>query len=131
MRLGNISDVVQRGRTILLCVYDKQLPPKGGNLPSNGFLGAFIFEPPLVSDPGLDEMGLDVWVPYVSPSPLFACESLSDTLLSLTGCVIGDRLESAFDPEVGGEVRLRILYETIEVSLIPIFLVQLHPPLIM
>ncbi|KAK4699765.1 hypothetical protein P7C70_g6494, partial [Phenoliferia sp. Uapishka_3] len=75
-------DVVSPGRTILICVYDK-LAPVGG-FPAHGFLGAVSFEPPLTADPGDDGLGLDVWVP----------------------------LESALDPAVGGEVRLRILFET-------------------
>ncbi|KAM0752261.1 kinase-like protein [Meredithblackwellia eburnea MCA 4105] len=75
-------DVVSEGRTILICVYDK-LAPVGG-FPAHGFLGATVFEPPLNPDPGDDALGLDVWVP----------------------------LESALDPTVGGEVRLRILFET-------------------
>lgn len=55
--------MVQPGRTILLCVYDKLALP--GAFPAHGFLGASVFEPPLNPDPGDDGLGLDVWVPCV------------------------------------------------------------------
>lgn len=55
------SDVVQPGRTILLCVYDK-LAPQGG-FPAHGFLGASVFVPSLTPDVGEDGLGADVWVP--------------------------------------------------------------------
>lgn len=53
--------MVQPGRTILLCVYDK-LAPQGG-FPAHGFLGASVFEPALTPDAGEDGLGVDVWVP--------------------------------------------------------------------
>ncbi|KDE02452.1 AGC/AKT protein kinase [Microbotryum lychnidis-dioicae p1A1 Lamole] len=76
-------DVIAPGRTILICVYDK-LAPQGG-FPAHGFLGASVFEAPLSAETGEDGLGLDIWVP----------------------------LTSALDPNVGGEVRLRILFENL------------------
>ncbi|GAA5868915.1 hypothetical protein JCM1840_005160 [Sporobolomyces johnsonii] len=80
-------DVVSPGRTVLVCVYDK-LAPQGGDrrLVLHGFLGASVFEPPLLEGDegrGEDGEGLDVWVP----------------------------LTSALDPSIGGEIRLRLLFE--------------------
>ncbi|GAA5959259.1 hypothetical protein JCM21900_004277 [Sporobolomyces salmonicolor] len=80
-------DVVSPGRTVLVCVYDK-LAPQGGEsrLVLHGFLGASVFEPPLLEGEegkGEDGEGLDVWVP----------------------------LSSALDPSIGGEIRLRLLFE--------------------
>ncbi|SCV67513.1 BQ2448_5124 [Microbotryum intermedium] len=76
-------DVIAPGRTILICVYDK-LAPQGG-FPAHGFLGASVFEALLSAETGDDGLGLDIWVP----------------------------LTSALDPNVGGEVRLRILFENL------------------
>ena len=63
-------DVVSPGRTILVCVYDKLAPQGGDASRIHGFLGASVFEPPLlgwnegeVVDKGQDGEGLDVWVP--------------------------------------------------------------------
>ncbi|BGP31666.1 hypothetical protein JCM10296v2_003440 [Rhodotorula toruloides] len=78
-------DVVSPGRTILVCVYDKLAPQGGDSRRIHGFLGASVFEPPLLEevDKGEDGDGLDVWVP----------------------------LTSALDPTIGGEIRLRLLFE--------------------
>ncbi|TKA51975.1 hypothetical protein B0A53_05059 [Rhodotorula sp. CCFEE 5036] len=83
-------DVVSPGRTILVCVYDKLAPQGGDASRIHGFLGASVFEPPLlglnegeVVDKGADGEGLDVWVPVTS----------------------------ALDPTVGGEIHLRLLFE--------------------
>ncbi|KAI5479152.1 AGC/Akt protein kinase [Pseudohyphozyma bogoriensis] len=77
-------DVVQPDRTILLCLYDK-LAPIGG-FPAHGFLGASVFEPPLPAEAGNSKEEVDVWVP----------------------------LTSAIDPTVGGEVRIKVLFETLQ-----------------
>ncbi|GAA5990909.1 hypothetical protein JCM10908_000075 [Rhodotorula pacifica] len=83
-------DVVSPSRTILVCVYDKLAPQGGDASRIHGFLGASVFEPPLLGwndgeevDKGEDGEGLDVWVPVTS----------------------------ALDPTVGGEIRLRLLFE--------------------
>ncbi|GAA5883482.1 hypothetical protein JCM3774_003598 [Rhodotorula dairenensis] len=83
-------DVVSPNRTILVCVYDKLAPQGGDATRIHGFLGASVFEPPLLGwnegetvDKGEDGEGLDVWVPVTS----------------------------ALDPSVGGEIRLRLLFE--------------------
>ncbi|BGP47735.1 hypothetical protein JCM10450v2_003600 [Rhodotorula kratochvilovae] len=83
-------DVVSPGRTILLCVYDFLAPQLGDPRRLHGFLGACFFLPPLLGleggeevEKGEDGEGLDVWVP----------------------------LTSALDPNVGGEIRLRLLFE--------------------
>lgn len=78
-------DVLQPGRTILMCIYDKLA--KIGS-PTNGFLGACIFEPDLIEDLGDEGTGFEIWVP----------------------------LKSELDAESGGEVRLRILYEAAKTS---------------
>ncbi|GAA5857291.1 hypothetical protein JCM9279_007598, partial [Rhodotorula babjevae] len=82
-------DVVSPGRTILLCVYDRLAPQGGPAGRLHGFLGACLFLPPLLGlegeevDRGEDGEGLDVWVPVTS----------------------------ALDSGVGGEIRLRLLFE--------------------
>ncbi|GAA6051782.1 hypothetical protein JCM3770_004969 [Rhodotorula araucariae] len=83
-------DVVSPGRTILLCVYDFLAPQLGDPRRLHGFLGACLFLPPLLGleggeevEKGEDGEGLDLWVP----------------------------LTSALDPNVGGEIRLRLLFE--------------------
>ncbi|GAA6023218.1 hypothetical protein JCM10207_004485 [Rhodosporidiobolus poonsookiae] len=89
-------DVVSRGRTILVCVYDKLAPQGGHPTRSHGFAGACVFEPPLIEEAEEEEMTaeaekksedergwLDVWVP----------------------------LTSALDPTIGGEIRLRLKFE--------------------
>jgi hypothetical protein len=46
-------------------VYDKLAPQGGDSRRIHGFLGASVFEPPLLEegDKGDDGDGLDVWVP--------------------------------------------------------------------
>ncbi|GAA5901650.1 hypothetical protein JCM6882_006032 [Rhodosporidiobolus microsporus] len=93
-------DVVAPGRTILVCVYDKLAPQGGDEKRFHGFAGACVFEPPLLEEAeGEDAEGdadgeggkekgekdrwVDVWVP----------------------------LTSALDETIGGEIRLRLLFE--------------------
>ncbi|GAA5968889.1 hypothetical protein JCM11641_000768 [Rhodosporidiobolus odoratus] len=77
-------DVVSRGRTLLVCVYDKLAPQGGLPTRAHGFAGAAVFEPPLLETNEGEEGGwLDVWVP----------------------------LTSALDETIGGEIRLRLLFE--------------------
>ena len=90
-------DVVSRNRTILICIYDKNASltsstsSSSSTDPNNyihGFLGASVFEPPLLTE---EEEGegkeLDVWVP----------------------------LTSALDDSIGGEIRIKMLFEPLKV----------------
>ncbi|GAA5834781.1 hypothetical protein JCM11251_003660 [Rhodosporidiobolus azoricus] len=93
-------DVIAPGRTVLVCVYDKLAPQGGDEKRFHGFAGACVFEPPLLEDVGdeAEEEGegegprkekdrwVDVWVP----------------------------LTSALDETIGGEIRLRILFEPMQ-----------------
>ncbi|BGP15723.1 hypothetical protein JCM10213_006106 [Rhodosporidiobolus nylandii] len=79
-------DVVARGRTVLCCVYDKLAPQGGEEGRLHGFVGACVFEPPLIESEG-DGRGEDGWVDVWVP------------------------LTSALDPDIGGEIRLRLLFE--------------------
>ncbi|GAA6006911.1 hypothetical protein JCM11491_001441 [Sporobolomyces phaffii] len=89
-------DVISPNRTLLICVYDKTASIVPGaassTSPSNdtvdyihGFLGASVFEPPLLSDERQGEE-LDVWVP----------------------------LTCALDEAIGGEIRIKLLFEPLK-----------------
>ncbi|GAA5853039.1 hypothetical protein JCM3766R1_000850 [Sporobolomyces carnicolor] len=87
-------DVISPNRTLLICVYDKNasLAPTAASPASNeatnyihGFLGASVFEPPLLSDERQGEE-LDVWVP----------------------------LTCALDDSIGGEIRIKLLFEPLK-----------------
>lgn len=92
-------DVISPNRTLLICVYDKNasLTPTAPSSSSNpttnyihGFLGASVFEPPLLTDERQGEE-LDVWVP----------------------------LTCALDDSIGGEIRIKLWFEPLKVRTIP------------
>ncbi|GAA5846808.1 hypothetical protein JCM5353_005910 [Sporobolomyces roseus] len=89
-------DVVSRNRTILICIYDKNASLTSSTSSStstdpnnyiHGFLGASVFEPPLLTEEQEGEgKELDVWVP----------------------------LTSALDDSIGGEIRIKMLFEPLK-----------------
>ncbi|GAA5911837.1 uncharacterized protein JCM6883_001285 [Sporobolomyces salmoneus] len=88
-------DVISPNRTLLICVYDKNasLAPTASSSTSNeatnyihGFLGASVFEPPLLSSEDQQGEELDVWVP----------------------------LTCALDESIGGEIRIKLLFEPLK-----------------
>ncbi|GAA5948498.1 hypothetical protein JCM3765_004903 [Sporobolomyces pararoseus] len=88
-------DVISPNRTLLICVYDKNAslspttPSSNSNETSNyihGFLGASVFEPPLLSSDDRQGEELDVWVP----------------------------LTCALDESIGGEIRIKLLFEPLK-----------------
>ncbi|GAA5872378.1 hypothetical protein JCM16303_004499 [Sporobolomyces ruberrimus] len=87
-------DVISPNRTLLICLYDKNasLTPTAPSSSSNpttnyihGFLGASVFEPPLLTDERQGEE-LDVWVP----------------------------LTCALDDSIGGEIRIKLWFEPLK-----------------
>lgn len=88
-------DVISPNRTLLVCVYDKNAsvspttPSGTSNEAANyihGFLGASVFEPPLLSSDDTQGEELDVWVP----------------------------LTCALDESIGGEIRIKLLFEPLQ-----------------
>ncbi|GAA5977064.1 hypothetical protein JCM5350_007544 [Sporobolomyces pararoseus] len=88
-------DVISPNRTLLICVYDKNasLSPTTSSSNSNetsnyihGFLGASVFEPPLLSSDDRQGEELDVWVPLSCP----------------------------LDESIKGEIRIKLLFEPLK-----------------